>query len=159
MREICLKFSVIFDLDMEKTTEDIKWELKVLLRNVHQEKRSRIWLELMHWMKLALGLYKFLVLSHFKNWVWHPWFASVFTLFIHTENTFVLWTERAAGVVLHLSRAELSSSSLWVSVELPSLDSASIRFIIISNMSLIFLSTPRDSWPPSTGNKKGQKIS
>lgn len=52
--------------------------------------------------------------------------------------------------VLYLSRAELSSSSLWVSVALPSLDRVSILFIMTSSMSLIFLSTPRDSGPPST---------
>lgn len=52
---------------------------------------------------------------------------------------------------LYLSRAELSSSSRWASDVLPSLDRASILFIMTSNMSLIFLRTPRDSTPPSTG--------
>lgn len=56
----------------------------------------------------------------------------------------------AVGVALYLSRAELSSSSLWVSVVLLSFDRVSILFIIISSMSLIFLNTQRDSWPPST---------
>lgn len=50
----------------------------------------------------------------------------------------------------YLSKAELSSSSLWVSVVLLSLDRTSILFIMTSSMSLIFLSTPRDSWPPRT---------
>lgn len=52
---------------------------------------------------------------------------------------------------LYLSRAELSSSSRWASDVLPSLDRASILFIMTSSMSLIFLRTPRDSTPPSTG--------
>lgn len=48
--------------------------------------------------------------------------------------------------------AELSSSRRLASVVevLSSLDKLSILFRITSNMSLIFLSTPRDSTPPST---------
>lgn len=63
-----------------------------------------------------------------------------------------------ASAILYLSSAELSSSSLWVSVVLPSFDRTSILFIITSSMSQIFLSTPRDSWPPSTKIKQNKKI-
>lgn len=59
--------------------------------------------------------------------------------------------ERENNKALYLSRAELSSSSRWASDVFPSLDRASILFIMTSSMSLIFLRTPRDSTPPSTG--------
>lgn len=108
MREICLKFSVIFDFKTEQKTEDIKWELKVLLQNLHQEKMSRIWLELMHWMKLALGLYKFLVLSHFRNWVWHPWLSCLYSFHPHRKYFCLMSrTSSRCGTAPVEGRAEL----------------------------------------------------
>lgn len=66
-------------------------------------------------------------------------------------------TEMENNKTLYLSRAELSSSSRWASdVVLPSLDRESILFIMTSSMSLIFLRTPRDSTPPSTGEKESR---
>lgn len=64
----------------------------------------------------------------------------------------------SAKAMLYLSRAELSSSSLWVSVMFPSLDRESILFKITSSISLIFLSTPRDSGPPSTVKHKHTRV-
>lgn len=67
---------------------------------------------------------------------------------VMTHNRSVKWRKNWAYLLI----AELSSSRRRASVVevLSSLDRLSILFRITSSMSLIFLSTPRDSTPPST---------
>lgn len=72
-----------------------------------------------------------------------------------TCNRSVKWRKNWAYLLI----AELSSSRRRASVVevLSSLDRLSILFRITSSMSLIFLSTPRDSTPPSTEWRDTQK--